>query len=174
MKEAVKRGALAFFGDKYNPDSVRMIEIPHFSTELCGGTHVPSTGVIGTFKITDVTALSAGHRRITAVTGPGAIALFQECFDTVKTLSQEFKVKRDEVLDAVNKQQEHLKHLQTHLKQLKKKLLNTSIPTWQQQIELINDLPFLCLSVDDATNEDLKDVVTQLMARRPGFYCVTT
>ena len=103
MRDAVKQGALAFFGDKYNPEKVRMVNINSFSVELCGGTHVPRTGVIGTFKIIESSSLSAGHRRIVALTGPGAITLFQETFNNVKALSQEFKVKREHVLEAALK-----------------------------------------------------------------------
>ncbi len=174
MKEAVKRGALAFFGDKYNPDKVRMVEIPHFSVELCGGTHVPSTGVIGTFKITDSISLSAGHRRIFAVTGPGAIDLFQHCFDAVKQLSQEFKVKREEVLEAVEKQKEQLKHATTHIKQLKKQLMQANVPTWLQQTETIAGIPFLFLTLEDYTNEDIREITSYCVSRQPGLYFITS
>ncbi|HZW61905.1 MAG TPA: alanine--tRNA ligase [Candidatus Babeliales bacterium] len=170
MKEAVKRGALAFFGDKYNPEKVRMVEIPHFSVELCGGTHVPSTGVIGTFKITDVTALSAGHRRIFAVTGPKAIELFQQTFDTVKTLGQSYKVKREEVFDAVMHTKEQLQQAHHQLKQLKKQLWKAQLPVWEQQVTPINNIPLLFLIVDDMTNEELKEITQALMNKKPGFY----
>ncbi len=63
-KNAVDNGVIAFFGEKYNPESVRVVEVPGFSKELCGGTHVESTGQIGVFKIVQVSALSAGNRRI--------------------------------------------------------------------------------------------------------------
>ena len=114
-----KRVRLHFFGEKYKPENVRVVQVDDFSVELCGGTHVHATGDIGTFKITESTALSAGHRRIVAVTGPGAIELFQETFSIVKTLSQEYKVKREEVLDVVSKQKEQLKLAQQEIKQLK-------------------------------------------------------
>lgn len=174
MKEATQRGALAFFGDKYNPEEVRMVNIPDFSVELCGGTHVPRTGVIGTFKIIEVTALSAGHRRIVAVTGPRAMELFQDCFDTVKNLSQQFKVKREEVIDAVQTQASQLKNLTAQIKQLRKKLLSSAIPQWLEKIETITSIPFLFLTIENTDTEELRDIAQQLSAKQQGLYFLTS
>lgn len=170
MSEAIKHGALAFFGDKYNPEKVRMVNIPGFSIELCGGTHVHATGEIGTFKITEVSALAAGYRRIVAVTGPKAIELFQDCFNTTKNLSQEFKVKREELIDAVLKQKEQLKEAQSALKQLKKQAWKASVPSWLQQVETMNGLSFLYLSLEDMSSEDLREIITELNQKNPGLY----
>lgn len=174
MKTALDRGALAFFGDKYNPEKVRLVDIPGFSAELCGGTHVPATGVIGTFKITDVSALSAGHRRIVAVTGPRATELFHTTFDTVKNLSQEFKVKRDEVDDAVMKLKEQLKEAQTHIKKLKKDSWKAQLPIWAQQTETIGSVPFLFLSLNGYANDELREITNALHKKQPGFYFITS
>ena len=174
LPEAIKHGALAFFGDKYNPEKVRMVEIPNFSTELCGGTHVPSTGDIGIFKITDISALSAGHRRITAVTGPRALELFQETFAITKSLGQDFKVQKEQVIDAVLKQKEDLKKSQQEIKQLKKQMYALLIPQWFESSQMINSIAFLYQPVADATNEDLKELAQQLAAKKPGFYFLTS
>lgn len=169
MKEATSRGVLAFFGDKYNPEKVRIVDIPNFSAELCGGTHVSSTGVIGTFKITDVTALAAGHRRIVAVTGPKAIDLFQDCFDTVKQLSQEFKVKREEVFDIVLKQKEQIKQLLHQNKLLKKQSLESQIPLWEKQAETVGKVSYSFVELTDVAGEELRELGTTL-AQKSGFY----
>ena len=172
LKSAKEKGVIAFFGDKYNPDKVRIVEVPGFSAELCGGTHVKSTGQIGSFKITEETALSAGHRRILAVTGPQALKLFQDSFSTVKTLSQAFKVQRDQVLDMVERQKEQLKKLQTQIKTMKKQVISSNIQTWADQIIDINGMPALTLLLKNYSHDEMKDISTRLGQKKPGFYCI--
>ena len=89
--KAVEEGALAFFGDTYEQD-VRTIKIDApWSYELCGGTHMDSTGGIGVFIITSETGIGSGVRRIVAVTGVGAEDAISERFSTVDHLSQLLK-----------------------------------------------------------------------------------
>jgi len=169
-KDATNRGVIAFFGDKYNPEAVRVVEVPGFSAELCGGTHVHHTGDIGCFKIIEVSALSAGHRRIVAVTGPQALKLFQENFNGMKKLSQDFKVQREEVLSAVQKQKEHIKKLQSQIKQFKKQELKTKLPEWEKQITETQGIPSLFIPLDGYANEELRQISKHLMQKKPGFY----
>ncbi len=172
-KDAVEHGVTAIFGEKYNPESVRVVTVPGFSAELCGGTHVKATGDIGCFKITEFSAVSAGVKRIVALTGPEALTLFQLTHHVVKTLGQEFKVKPAEVLDAVKKQKDQLKDCGNQIKQLKKKLWNSSADTWLAKAHIINGVPVLYCELEDATGEDLKEVVGLLLSKKPGFYFVT-
>ena len=170
LQDAMNRGVIAIFGEKYNPEKVRIVDVPGYSAELCGGTHVHATGDIGCFKITEVSALSAGNRRIVAVTGPTALELFQQSYNALKSLGQEFKVPVEQVLEAVKKQKEQLKNAQTAFKDVKKNLYTHLLPEWIKRIEKYGPLPFLFLSVKDATADDLRDLAQEFMKVQPGLY----
>ena len=148
LEKATAKGVIAIFGEKYVPEEVRVIDVPGFSAELCGGTHVRTTGDIGPFKITEVSALSAGNRRIFAVTGPAAVKLFQDTFNYAKTLGTEYKVPINEVVDAVFKQKEQLKNTQNTVKELKKAFVASELDNWIKQIETVGSIPFLYLEID--------------------------
>lgn len=171
-KQALDKGVIAIFGEKYNPEKVRVVDVPGFSAELCGGTHVRATGCIGAFKITDMGALSAGNRRIFAVTGPRALELMQHNFNAIKSLSQEFKVKPNEVAPTVIKQIEQLQQTQAALKSARQQLLTYQAQQWKQEITAINGIPFLYKQLNDATSDELRKLAEQLQTFTPGFYVV--
>ncbi|HEX8725659.1 MAG TPA: alanine--tRNA ligase [Gemmatimonadaceae bacterium] len=94
--EARASGAMALFGEKYG-DVVRVVTVPGFSMELCGGTHVRNTAEIGLFQIVHETGVASGVRRIEAVTGPGAYALLHERAETLSRTAELLKVSPDGV-----------------------------------------------------------------------------
>lgn len=171
LKDAVSRGIIAFFGDKYNPDAVRAVVIPGFSAELCGGTHVRATGDIGLFKIVEDCALAAGQRRIVAYTGRKALELMQSDFSLVKQLEQTLKVKADALVDAVEKQQDKIKDVTQQVKQFKAEQWKSLIPAWLEQSYEVNGMPCNYLVVTGFA-ENLRDIVTVMQAKKPGFYFV--
>lgn len=170
LKDAVSRGVIAFFGEKYNPENVRVVEIPGVSAELCGGTHVHATGDIGTFKITEILALSAGNRRIVALTGPKAIETYQDVYNTIKSLAQDFKTIPDKVIDAIEKQKTIVKNLQTELKNLKKQMVKHQISNWTANLETIKDIPFGYIALEETPADELKDIAQELLKAKPAFY----
>ncbi len=174
LEKAKQVGALAFFGEKYNPECVRVIQIPGFSVELCGGTHASSTGIIGCFKIVAETALATGTRRIAGVTGPEAIRLFQQTHTTVKKLSEEFKAKPEEVLAAVKKLQQSHQETLTEIKNLKKQLIKANSASMTKDMETIGTVPFLYLELENMGNDDLKTLCQELEKTAPGFYFVVS
>jgi len=110
LDEARSLGAMALFGEKYG-DWVRMVEVDRVSRELCGGTHVATTGEIGLFHITVETSSASNVRRIEAVTGPGATALFEERTAQLRRLSEALRAPEGELDRALEKLNERVREL---------------------------------------------------------------
>jgi alanyl-tRNA synthetase len=120
-EQALSYGALAFFGDKYG-EQVRVIEIPGFSKEFCGGTHVHATGEIGLFLLTAEQGISAGTRRVEAITGEAAVQRAQEDQSILDELEQAAKVDRRSLVDEYARLKDQLKARERELQALKMKL----------------------------------------------------
>ena len=106
--DAIQRGAMALFGEKYG-DVVRMVQIGDFSVELCGGTHVARTGDIGSFALTHEGSVSAGVRRVEALTADEAAGHYRDHSRIVEELSVSLKTSPDQLLERVAKLQKDLK-----------------------------------------------------------------
>ncbi len=120
-QDAIAAGAMALFGEKYG-DRVRVVSIPGFSVELCGGTHVRATGDIGAFFITEESGVAAGTRRIEAVTGLGAYAFARERIDIVRSLAAELNHPPQTLVNAVGTRLAMESSLRKEVQQLKTRL----------------------------------------------------
>jgi alanyl-tRNA synthetase len=120
-EQAIAAGAMALFGEKYG-DKVRVVKVPGFSTELCGGTHVHATGDIGLFVIISESGVAAGVRRIEAVTGAGAVAWAQRQRATLDSVIGTLNVNPDQAVQAIERLQIDGKRLAREVTDLKMKL----------------------------------------------------
>jgi alanyl-tRNA synthetase len=162
--EAMKLGAMALFGEKYG-DFVRVVTIdPSYSIELCGGTHVGSTGELGLFKITTESAIQAGVRRIEALCGEAAENYITIQLDELRAAKDSLKNPKDltsaitglqNEVSALKKKLEKFEAVQ--IKQLKNDLL--------QKIDAINGLHFIGQVVEAGSSESLKKLAIELSAQ---------
>lgn len=118
VAEAKERGAMALFGEKYG-DKVRMVEVPGFSLELCGGTHLNHTSQVGLCKIVAETGVAAGVRRIEAVTGSGAYAYVNRKEEALAHLAGVLKTNVHDVATALDKLISQNRELTQQVRQLK-------------------------------------------------------
>src|ERR671925_588937 len=118
LDSAISWGALALFGEKYG-EEVRTIEVPGFSKELCGGTHVRATGEIGFFTIASEGGIGAGVRRIEALTGPGAYQRFKREERVLSDLRHVLKAQPEEELDKLQRLVIQQRDLERQLEALK-------------------------------------------------------
>jgi alanyl-tRNA synthetase len=128
-QEAIAAGAMALFGEKYG-DKVRVVSVPGFSVELCGGTHVQATGDIGLFAILSETGVAAGTRRIEAITGLESLKAFQAERDVVNSLAQALNARPEQLPAKIAALQEDARRLARELQQAK---MNAAIGGSSQQ-----------------------------------------
>jgi alanyl-tRNA synthetase len=121
VEDAIRGGAMALFGEKYS-GMMRVLTVPGFSKELCGGTHVRATGDIGLFKITSDESIASGVRRIRAITGVDAYERFREDEQIITQVTGDLKTSRAELPAMIGKLQDELKKARREADELKLKI----------------------------------------------------
>jgi len=147
IDEAKKTGAIAMFGEKYG-DTVRVVKFGDVSIEFCGGTHVGSTGEIGSFYITKESGVGTGVRRIEAVCGLSAVRYVQDRLETLH--KAQFELKNQDILVGISKLKQEIKGLKTEVSNL----LQSNMASLQEI--MIGDIKVI---VDIVKNQDIKQIV---------------
>ncbi len=159
LERALATGAMALFGEKYG-ENVRVVSIPGFSRELCGGTHVQRTGDIGLFKIVYEGSISAGVRRIEAITGESALEKFQEASAQLAKASELLHTTEASVLDQIDRFLEQQKILERQLEQFKKQIARQQLDKLQGR--KVNGTTVLAETVDGMDREQLRTLADSL------------
>jgi alanyl-tRNA synthetase len=160
-EEAMKLGAMALFGEKYG-DTVRVVTIdPNFSIELCGGTHVGSTGELGYCIITSESSVAAGVRRIEAVCSNAAEQYIKEQQQLLKHISTSLKHPKD-LIRTLEMQSDELSSLKRQLEAADAKLLGYVRNELMHQFESIKEIQFLGTLVDVSSVDALKKLCNEL------------
>ncbi len=161
LDAALETGAMALFGEKYGA-KVRVVRIPGFSTELCGGTHVGRTGDIGVFKIVEESSISAGVRRIEAITGEAAFHHYRDAVERISRMSEMIHAGEPEIVEAVSKlaQREHA--LEKQVEQLRMKLAQSSVGDLLTRVQKVNDVPVLAARVEGLDRGQMRGIVDSL------------
>jgi len=169
-EEALKLGAMALFGEKYG-DKVRVVIVdPAYSIELCGGTHVGHTGMIGTFAITSEAAVAAGVRRIEALTGEKALDYFNEKLTQYKSIGTLLKSK--DPLKNIEKLMEDKAALEKRIESLEARRLVAIRNELLQKDEIINQVNFIGDIVEVSSGDALRKLCLDLKNHLRDFVVV--
>jgi alanyl-tRNA synthetase len=172
LEEALNSGALAFFGDKYPENNVRVVTItdPHsprgfYSKELCGGTHVDRGGDIGVVKIVSEESVAAGVRRIEAVTGIGAIEHYQRQAQILHSLAGHLNVGEDSLLASVEKLTQTTRQLEKELGERKRKGALRQLDDLFAHAQTIKGVKAVVGEVSNVDRDGLRQLVDALRQR---------
>jgi alanyl-tRNA synthetase len=161
LEEALQSGAMALFGEKYASD-VRVVSVPGFSTELCGGTHVSATGDIGPMKIISDSSIAAGVRRIEAVTADAAIARFQADEQVVEQLSERFKVPLADIPAQIDKLLDQVRRYEREIEQLKLKMAQSESASATENAREIGGIRVVAQRVNNLDANGMRQLADSL------------
>ena len=161
LDEAKKSGAMALFGEKYG-DTVRVVCVDDYSKEFCGGTHVSNTGEIQAFKILSESGVAAGVRRIEALTGQGVFDYYNDLEKKLEEAAKTVKATPANLQEKLEHLMADLKSLQAENESLKSKAAKEALGDVMDQVQDVNGVKLLAVSVADVDMNGLRDLGDQL------------
>jgi len=161
LEEALKTGAMALFGEKYQ-DAVRVVAVPGYSKELCGGTHVSATGDIGIFKVIYEGGIAAGVRRLEALTGPGALNRFRVDEQILDFMQSQYKVTRQEIPSWLERLQSQIRNLQDQMEHLRLKSAKASLSNILECVRDVRGTKVVAHTVAQTDRASLRAVADEL------------
>ena len=161
--DALKAGALAFFGDKYG-DVVRVVRMGDFSTELCGGTHVQRTGDVGLFKLESEGGVAAGVRRIEAFTGQGALEAIRRREKILEDIGGQLGARDGAAVERLEKLLAREKELEKKLRALEQKLVDgaTAGGADAEKVREVNGVKIVTRKVEGVEAKSLREMADRL------------
>ncbi|MCL6515963.1 alanine--tRNA ligase [Alicyclobacillus sp.] len=171
LDEARAMGAMALFGEKYGK-RVRVVKAGDYSIELCGGCHVPRTGVIGLFQIVSETGIGSGVRRIEAVTGRWAYRHVRDREAILEHLADLYKVPSSEVVARAERALEETRQLERELESARAKLSRGQAARLADEARDVGGIPVIAAVVPDTDIEGLRTIVDDLRDRLPSHVVV--
>ncbi len=167
QKEAVARGAMALFGEKYG-DTVCLVEVPGVSMELCGGTHLVNTGQAGSFVVLSETGVAAGIRRIEAATGWNVLNHLQSLRQEMGEVQAVLKARPEEVAARAKAMAAQVKSLQKDVERLQTKLASGEGGARMAEIEEIGGVKVIAVKAEAASIKSLREQMDALKSKLPS------
>jgi alanyl-tRNA synthetase len=155
IQEAKKRGAMALFGEKYG-ETVRMVEVDNYSKELCGGTHVRSTGEIGGFAIINETSVAAGIRRIECLTGMNTHSYFRTRNSVLEKVAGLLNCPPDQTSERLSNLLEERKRLEQEIKRLRQAISKDMVDELLTSLHQTSDINYIAARVNASSVDDLR------------------
>jgi alanyl-tRNA synthetase len=161
LDQAISTGAMALFGEKYG-EEVRVVSVPGFSRELCGGTHVGRTGDIGVCKIVYEGSISAGVRRIEAITGEAALRQYQESTGALRRIAELLRASEPELIEHVEKLLAGERATARQMEQYKNRLAQSAAAELQAQARVVKGVHVVAARLEEMDRQQMRALADSL------------